>query len=81
MRRCTDPFCYIAGIILILLGIFLFIFPEISYRSSQGDEPLQLHSTGRRTVAVPMFTSVLIFATGAGIFFNAAKIKMRGGNG
>lgn len=85
-RRVTDYFYFVGGVIILGIGIFLLIFPEISYRVSGGGDSaaeMALGTVQRRTFIIPRWISGALTLVGIVVTllpFRSMRRK-RGGGG
>jgi hypothetical protein len=80
--RLSDYIFLVIGTIALLVGIFFFAFPEITYKTIEHVSlgPISLEKPVTRMLVVPRYMSTVVAAAGAFlIFFLIPGAKKRGG--
>ncbi|MBI5970685.1 MAG: hypothetical protein HY884_05980, partial [Deltaproteobacteria bacterium] len=81
-RRGGDHLRFFAGIVIVLIGIITFIYPEISYKSAKTSDwiPSTRPTYEIKTIYVPKAASVAGAVLGALMLYNVLKTKKGGRN-
>ncbi|MEK7774219.1 MAG: hypothetical protein AAB307_07695 [Deltaproteobacteria bacterium] len=75
-RRCADNGCLLIGAAMIVTGVFILLFPEITYTSVSRDA-LKAERQSERTIVVPAEYSAVIVLAGGALVYNRMKIRKR----
>lgn len=76
VRRCADNGCLLIGVAMIITGVFILLFPEITYTSA-GRNALKSERQSERTIVVPAEYSAVIILAGGALVYNCMKIRKR----
>lgn len=74
-RRGWNHTCVIAGAVMLIIGSFTYIFPEISYKSRAEDLP-QAYTI--KKIIIPGGFSVTLVIAGSVLIYRGLKIRKRG---
>lgn len=74
-RRGWDQTCVIAGAVMLLIGTFTYIFPEVSYKSRADDLP-QAYTI--KKIIIPGGVSASLIIAGSVLIYRSLKIRKRG---
>jgi len=79
-RRGGDHLRFFAGIVIVLIGIITYIYPEISYKRAMTSDwiPSTRPTYEIKTIYVPKTASAALTILGALMLFNVLKFKKRG---
>ncbi|MBI5826258.1 MAG: hypothetical protein HZB22_00780 [Deltaproteobacteria bacterium] len=76
VRRCADYACLLIGGAMVVTGVFVLFFPEITYTSA-GRGALNAERQSQRTIVVPPAYSAATALAGAALMYNSIKIRKR----
>lgn len=79
-RRSGDHLRFFAGVVIVLIGIITFIYPEISYKSAKTSDwiPSTRPTYEIKTIHVPEAASAALTLLGALMLYSVLKTKKRG---
>lgn len=76
VRRCADRGCLLIGAAMVITGVFVLFFPEITYTSASRGA-LNTERQSKRTIVVPPAYSAAVALAGGALAYNGIKIRKR----